>query len=105
MFHEVVEDMIFSQTDVITDISTFLPVDEVTTISLEFIAQQNRPCRCRAMAGLFGDAGLAPHSIESSAIAQKRTDGVLARMRPHSLPLTWVQVLYMFSMVLGPERD
>jgi len=42
LFHEEVDDVIFSQTDVTTNISTFLPVSEVTTTGLEFIVQQDR---------------------------------------------------------------
>lgn len=42
LFHEVVRDAIYSQTDVTTNISTFLPVDEVTSTGLEFILQQDR---------------------------------------------------------------
>lgn len=42
LFHEVVRDAIYSQTDVATNISTFLPVDEVTTSGVEFIVEQDR---------------------------------------------------------------
>lgn len=40
LYHEVVEDAIWSQEDVLANVSTFLPVDEVTTSGLEFILQQ-----------------------------------------------------------------
>ncbi len=44
LFHEVVEDVIWSQTDVTAtpEVSTFLPVTEVTTSGVEFVLQQNR---------------------------------------------------------------
>ncbi len=42
IFHETVDDTIFNQTDVATNVRTFLPVDEVTTTGVEFIAQQER---------------------------------------------------------------
>lgn len=41
LFHEEVDDVIFSQTDVATSISTFLPVDEVVTSGAELIVQQS----------------------------------------------------------------
>lgn len=40
LYHEVVKDVIFNQTDVAASVSTFLPVDEVTTTGLEFVLQQ-----------------------------------------------------------------
>lgn len=42
LFHEVVDDVIWSQTDIATDITTFLPVTEVTTSGIELVAQQKR---------------------------------------------------------------
>lgn len=42
LFHEVVENVIFNQTDVATNITTFLPIDEVTTRGIELIVQQER---------------------------------------------------------------
>ena len=42
LLHEVVGDAIFNQTDVASNIRTFLPVDEVTTQGVVFIAQQDR---------------------------------------------------------------
>ncbi|WP_303907177.1 TonB-dependent receptor [Thiohalomonas denitrificans] len=42
LFHEVVEDVIWNQTDLTTDVTTFLPVTEVTTSGLEFVIQQKR---------------------------------------------------------------
>ncbi|MCB1876412.1 MAG: TonB-dependent receptor [Chromatiales bacterium] len=43
LFHEVIEDAIWSQTDytAVPTVSTFLPVDEVTTSGIEFILQQD----------------------------------------------------------------
>lgn len=40
LYHEVVEDAIWNQTDVMASVSTFLPVDEVTTSGLEMVVQQ-----------------------------------------------------------------
>jgi len=42
LYHEVVDDVIWSQTDVVASVSTFLPVSEVTTSGLEFVLQQKR---------------------------------------------------------------
>ena len=42
LFHENVKDAIWSQTDVINSVSTFLPVDKVRTTGLELVLQQNR---------------------------------------------------------------
>jgi iron complex outermembrane receptor protein len=43
LFHEVVDDVIWNQTDYtsIPNVTTFLPVDEVTTSGAEFIVQQD----------------------------------------------------------------
>ncbi|MDJ0808223.1 MAG: TonB-dependent receptor [Gammaproteobacteria bacterium] len=41
LFHEVVEDAIWNQTDYTTNITTFLPVDEVTTSGIELVLEQD----------------------------------------------------------------
>lgn len=42
LYHEEVENVIFNQTDIAADVSTFLPVDEVTTSGIEFMVQQQQ---------------------------------------------------------------
>lgn len=42
LFHEVVKDVIWSQTDVAASVTTFLPVTKVTTNGVEFVLQQKR---------------------------------------------------------------
>lgn len=42
LYHEVVEDAIWNQTDIAANITTFLPVDEVTTSGAELIIEQDR---------------------------------------------------------------
>ena len=42
IYHEEVKDVIFNQTDIAADVSTFLPVDEVTTTGVEFMIQQQQ---------------------------------------------------------------
>ncbi len=41
LFHEDIEDAIFNQTDVATSVSTFLPIDEVSTTGVELVIQQD----------------------------------------------------------------
>jgi len=42
LFHEIIKDVIFNQRIVSPSVSTFLPIDEVTTRGIEFIVQQDR---------------------------------------------------------------
>lgn len=42
LFQETIKNVIYNQTDSATNITTYLPIDEVDTLGVEFIVQQNR---------------------------------------------------------------
>lgn len=74
LFHENVDDVIFNQSITLPDsstVSSFLPVEEVTTTGLEFVLQQNRVFDSKLDARFnitYTDSEITRHSANTSVV-------------------------------------